>query len=173
MQLAARVRASAPRAAAAARVPRVVANAVDSTAAGPASPAVSVGIDLGTTNSVVAVVTPEAGPFCLPVQGESTLMPSVVAFTDAQGGVLVGRPARAQASANPENTFYSVKRFLGQEHSAVAKVRDSLMPPGAHAPQRRRLRSPGPRTGAQGAGVRDGGRRERRRGVALPLARGR
>lgn len=77
-----------------------------------------IGIDLGTTNSVVAVM--EGGdPKVIPNQEGNRLTPSVVAFTD-KGDVLVGEPARRQAVTNPTRTIYSIKRFMGRRHSEVA-----------------------------------------------------
>jgi molecular chaperone DnaK len=72
-----------------------------------------IGIDLGTTNSVVAVI--EAGePTVLENSEGSRLTPSVVAFTRA-GERLVGAVARRQAVTNPENTIYSIKRLMGRK----------------------------------------------------------
>jgi molecular chaperone DnaK (HSP70) len=77
----------------------------------------SVGIDLGTTNSVVAVM--EGGKPTVIVNSEgSRLTPSVVAFTRI-GERLVGLLAKRQAVLNPENTIYSVKRFIGRRYSEV------------------------------------------------------
>ena len=71
----------------------------------------AVGIDLGTTNSVVSVL--EAGePVVVPNSEGSRTTPSVVAFTKA-GEVLVGEVAKRQAITNPERTFRSVKRHIG------------------------------------------------------------
>lgn len=81
----------------------------------------SVGIDLGTTNSVVSVM--EAGkPVVIvnPEGGRTT--PSIVAFT-SKGEQLVGQVARRQAAMNPENTLYSVKRFIGRRFSEVIDER--------------------------------------------------
>jgi molecular chaperone DnaK len=76
-----------------------------------------IGIDLGTTNSVVAVM--EAGkPTVIVNQEGSRLTPSVVAFTD-RGERLVGQVAKRQAITNAENTLYSVKRFIGRKYSEV------------------------------------------------------
>ena len=76
-----------------------------------------VGIDLGTTNSVVAVM--EAGiPTVITNAEGSRLTPSVVAFTKG-GERLVGQLARRQAVLNPENTIYSAKRFIGRHHDEV------------------------------------------------------
>jgi len=77
-----------------------------------------IGIDLGTTNSVVAVM--EGGvPKVLINQQGSRLTPSVVGFTD-KGERLVGQPARHQQITNPKNTVFSIKRFMGRRHSEVA-----------------------------------------------------
>ena len=77
----------------------------------------SVGIDLGTTNSVVAVM--EGGKPTVIVNSEgSRLTPSVVAFTRT-GERLVGQLAKRQAVLNPENTIYSAKRFIGRRYSEV------------------------------------------------------
>jgi molecular chaperone DnaK len=76
-----------------------------------------IGIDLGTTNSVVAVM--EGGePTVIANQEGSRLTPSVVAFT-SKGETLVGEPARRQAVTNPKGTIYSIKRFMGRRHSEV------------------------------------------------------
>jgi molecular chaperone DnaK len=76
-----------------------------------------IGIDLGTTNSVVSVME-GATPKVLINQQGSRLTPSVVAFTD-KGERLVGQPARHQQITNPKNTVYSIKRFMGRRHSEV------------------------------------------------------
>ena len=70
-----------------------------------------IGIDLGTTNSVVAVLE-GANPNVIPNSEGGRTTPSVVAYT-ANGETLVGQLAKRQAVVNPENTFYSVKRFIG------------------------------------------------------------
>jgi molecular chaperone DnaK len=76
-----------------------------------------VGIDLGTTNSVIATV--EGGhPTVIPNAEGSRTTPSVVAFTD-QGERLVGQLARRQAILNPKGTIYSAKRFIGRRHDEV------------------------------------------------------
>jgi molecular chaperone DnaK len=76
-----------------------------------------IGIDLGTTNSVVAVM--EGGePNVIANQEGSRLTPSVVAFT-AKGETLVGDPAKRQAVTNPRGTVYSIKRFMGRRHDEV------------------------------------------------------
>ena len=76
-----------------------------------------IGIDLGTTNSVVAVV--EGGdPTVIPNQEGSRLTPSVSAFTK-EGETLVGQVAKRQAITNPENTVFSIKRFMGRRYEEV------------------------------------------------------
>ncbi|MFO0896910.1 MAG: molecular chaperone DnaK [Pirellulales bacterium] len=77
-----------------------------------------IGIDLGTTNSVVAVMEGKEAKV-IPNQEGNRLTPSVVAFTD-KGDVLVGEPARRQAVTNPKRTVYSIKRFMGRRHDEVA-----------------------------------------------------
>ncbi|HUY54021.1 MAG TPA: Hsp70 family protein, partial [Candidatus Nanopelagicaceae bacterium] len=77
----------------------------------------TVGIDLGTTNSVVAVM--EGGePVVIPNTEGGRTTPSVVAFTKG-GERLVGQLARRQAAVNPENTVYSIKRFMGRLFNEV------------------------------------------------------
>ncbi|HMP52050.1 MAG TPA: Hsp70 family protein, partial [Candidatus Melainabacteria bacterium] len=77
----------------------------------------SVGIDLGTTNSVVAVMEGGQPTVISNAEGGRTT-PSVVAFTKS-GERLVGQLARRQAVLNPENTVYSIKRFMGRRFSEV------------------------------------------------------
>src|SRR5262245_44502368 len=77
-----------------------------------------IGIDLGTTNSVVAVMEGKEAKVIPNAEG-NRLTPSVVAFTD-KGEVLVGEPARRQAVTNPTRTVYSIKRFMGRRHNEVA-----------------------------------------------------
>src|SRR3989442_7289093 len=76
-----------------------------------------VGIDLGTTNSVVAIMDGKE-PKVIANEEGSRLTPSVVAFDD-KGEVLVGQIARRQAITNPENTVYSIKRFMGRKFDEV------------------------------------------------------
>jgi molecular chaperone DnaK len=76
-----------------------------------------IGIDLGTTNSVVAVME-GAEPKVLINQQGSRTTPSVVGFTD-KGERLVGQPARHQQVTNPKNTVFSIKRFMGRRHNEV------------------------------------------------------
>jgi len=77
-----------------------------------------IGIDLGTTNSVVAVME-GTSPKVLINSSGSRLTPSVVGFTD-KGERLVGQIARHQQVTNPENTVFSIKRFMGRRHSEVS-----------------------------------------------------
>ena len=76
-----------------------------------------IGIDLGTTNSVVAIMEGSEVKVIPNAEG-NRLTPSVVAFTD-KGDVLVGEPAKRQAVTNPTRTIYSIKRFMGRRHSEV------------------------------------------------------
>jgi len=76
----------------------------------------AIGIDLGTTNSVVAVV--QGGePVVIPNQEGNRTTPSVVAFTD-KGERLVGQIAKRQAITNPENTVFSIKRLMGRRYNS-------------------------------------------------------
>ena len=77
-----------------------------------------IGIDLGTTNSVVAVMEGKDVKVIPNAEG-NRLTPSVVAFTD-KGETVVGEPARRQAVTNPTRTVYSIKRFMGRRHNEVA-----------------------------------------------------
>src|SRR5271154_1043164 len=76
-----------------------------------------IGIDLGTTNSVVSVIEGSEVKV-IPNQEGNRLTPSVVAFTD-KGDRLVGDPAKRQAITNPRRTVYSIKRFMGRRHREV------------------------------------------------------
>lgn len=78
-----------------------------------------VGIDLGTTNSVVAVMEGGQATVIPSSEGQRTT-PSVVAYTK-KGDLLVGQIAKRQAVINPENTFYSVKRFIGRKTGEVSE----------------------------------------------------
>ena len=75
-----------------------------------------IGIDLGTTNSCVAVMT-GGEPVVIPNSEGSRTTPSVVAFTD-KGERLVGAIAKRQAITNPENTIFSIKRLIGRKFNA-------------------------------------------------------
>src|SRR5687767_13212772 len=78
-----------------------------------------IGIDLGTTNSVVAVMEGDQPKVLINAQG-SRLTPSVVAFTE-KGERLVGTTAKHQQVTNPKNTIFSIKRFMGRRHKEVAQ----------------------------------------------------
>src|SRR3954449_3394778 len=84
-----------------------------------------IGIDLGTTNSVVAVMEGSEVKV-IPNQEGNRLTPSVVAFTD-KGERLVGDPAKRQAITNPRRTIYSIKRFMGRRHAEV-QSEEKLVP---------------------------------------------
>src|ERR1700694_105065 len=76
-----------------------------------------IGIDLGTTNSVVAIMEGGEGKVIATQEGVR-LTPSVAAFTD-KGERLVGDPAKRQAVTNSRRTVYSIKSFMGRRHSEV------------------------------------------------------
>ena len=78
-----------------------------------------IGIDLGTTNSVVAIMEGSEAKVLTNEEGARTT-PSVVGF-GRDGEVMVGQVARRQAVTNPENTVYSIKRFMGRHHDEVTK----------------------------------------------------
>src|SRR5882762_7545493 len=83
----------------------------------------TVGIDLGTTNSLVAYIDAKTGePKCIPGPLGSTLCPSVVSL-DADGSIIVGEPARRRLLTQPERTIYSVKRLMGR---GVADIQNEL-----------------------------------------------
>ena len=82
-----------------------------------------VGIDLGTTNSLVAHIEPQTdAPKCIPGPLGSTLCPSIVSV-DPDGSIIVGEPARRRLLTQPERTIYSVKRLMGR---GPADVQDEL-----------------------------------------------
>src|SRR5215831_13814203 len=83
-----------------------------------------IGIDLGTTNSVMAVM--EGGePTVIPTAEGSRLLPSVVAVNPKTHERLVGQASRRQAVVNPENTIFSIKRFMGRKFTD-AEVQKAL-----------------------------------------------
>src|SRR5256885_17159351 len=91
----------------------------------------TVGIDLGTTNSVIAVM--EGGePVVIPNSEGSRTTPSVVAFTKS-GERLVGTLARRQAAVTPENTVYSTKRFMARRFGEGSPKRKTGPYPGTPA----------------------------------------
>ena len=75
-----------------------------------------VGIDLGTTNSLVAYMD-HGTPRVIAARHERAMVPSVVALTD--NGLIVGDSAKEHLTRNPERTVYSVKRFMGRRHHEV------------------------------------------------------
>ena len=82
-----------------------------------------VGIDLGTTFSLIAFLDPQTGaPKCIPGPYGSALCPSVVSV-DPDGKIIVGEPARERLLTQPERTIYSVKRLMGR---GLADIRDEL-----------------------------------------------
>jgi molecular chaperone DnaK len=86
-----------------------------------------IGIDLGTTNSCVAVMENGKPRVLENAEGKRTT-PSVIAYVD-EGEVLVGDPAKRQAVTNPENTIYAVKRLIGRKFDEDVVKRDiELMP---------------------------------------------
>src|SRR5215468_8986580 len=86
-----------------------------------------IGIDLGTTNSCVAIM--ESGdPTVLANSEGSRITPSVVAFTDS-GERLVGQVARRQSITNPENTIFAIKRLIGRRYDDPITLKDKGMVP--------------------------------------------
>src|SRR3989337_3384842 len=108
-----------------------------------------IGIDLGTTNSCVAVV--EGGePVVIPNSEGSRITPSVVAFTK-DGERLVGQVAKRQAVTNPENTIFSIKRFMGRNYDEVTEemkmvpykvIKDEYGRAGVEVPNMKRRSTP-------------------------------
>ncbi len=86
-----------------------------------------IGIDLGTTNSCVAVMEGKSKRVIENSEGDRTT-PSIVAFTD-DGEVLVGQPAKRQAVTNPHNTLFAIKRLIGRRYSDDVVQRDIQMVP--------------------------------------------
>ncbi|RKZ55264.1 MAG: molecular chaperone DnaK, partial [Gammaproteobacteria bacterium] len=85
-----------------------------------------IGIDLGTTNSCVAVMDGDSVKVLENAEGERTT-PSVVAYTDDE--VVVGSPAKRQAVTNPENTIFAVKRLIGRRFDEDVVQRDIKLVP--------------------------------------------
>jgi molecular chaperone DnaK len=92
-----------------------------------AAMAKAIGIDLGTTNSCVAVMEGREAKVIENAEGMRTT-PSMVAFTD-QGEVLVGQPAKRQAITNPENTLFAIKRLIGRRYDDPTTQKDKGMVP--------------------------------------------
>src|SRR6202162_2199554 len=87
----------------------------------------AIGIDLGTTNSCVAVMEGNKARVIENAEGGRTT-PSMVAFTD-DGQVLVGQPAKRQSITNPENTVYAIKRLIGRRYDDPITAKDKAMVP--------------------------------------------
>src|SRR4030081_3186789 len=87
----------------------------------------AIGIDLGTTNSCVAVMEGNKAKVIENSEGGRTT-PSMVAFTD-DGEVLVGQPAKRQSITNPENTVYAIKRLIGRRYDDPITEKDKTMVP--------------------------------------------
>jgi molecular chaperone DnaK len=87
----------------------------------------AIGIDLGTTNSCVALMEGNKAKVIENVEGARTT-PSVVAFTDS-GEVLVGQPAKRQSITNPENTIFAIKRLIGRRYDDPITQKDKGMVP--------------------------------------------
>src|SRR5882672_1917054 len=87
----------------------------------------AIGIDLGTTNSCVAVMEGNKARVIENAEGGRTT-PSMVAFTD-DGQVLVGQPAKRQSITNPENTIYAIKRLIGRRYDDPITEKDKTMVP--------------------------------------------
>ena len=113
-----------------------------------------IGIDLGTTNSVVAIMEGREPKVIVNEEG-SRITPSVVAW-DEKGEILVGQIAKRQAVTNPENTIFSSKRFIGRRYDEVsseltAVTFDVVAGPDEWVPAQERLEP--------GRGLRDSNRR--------------
>ncbi|HZZ37302.1 MAG TPA: Hsp70 family protein, partial [Caulobacteraceae bacterium] len=86
-----------------------------------------IGIDLGTTNSCVAIMDGKSPKVIENAEGARTT-PSVIAILD-DGSRLVGQPAKRQAVTNPENTFFAIKRLIGRPYDDPVVERDRKMVP--------------------------------------------
>jgi len=82
-----------------------------------------VGIDLGTTNSLVAFINPDKQPQVINDAGKGVLVPSVVHFSDS-GDVTVGNEAKEYLTTDPQNTIFSVKRLLGRSYNDIENYKD-------------------------------------------------
>ncbi|GME90885.1 unnamed protein product [Ambrosiozyma monospora] len=91
------------------------------------APVKVIGIDLGTTNSAVAVIEGETPKILEDSEGNRTT-PSIVAFTQ-DGSVLIGNPAKRQSIVNHENTFYATKRLIGRKFDDEEVQKDAKMVP--------------------------------------------
>ena len=104
-----------------------------------------IGIDLGTTNSVVAIMEGKEPKVIVNEEGDR-ITPSVVAW-DEQGEVLVGQIAKRQAITNPEGTVFSAKRFIGRRFDEIKPEELKRVPFKVVAPRQRRRRVRGARQG--------------------------
>ena len=86
-----------------------------------------IGIDLGTTNSAVAVLEGQEAKIIINAEGNRTT-PSFVAY-QKEGEILVGQPAKRQAVTNPKNTIYAIKRLIGRKYDSEVVQRDIKMVP--------------------------------------------
>ncbi|WP_432714913.1 Hsp70 family protein, partial [Pedobacter sp.] len=84
-----------------------------------------VGIDLGTTNSLVAFINPDQKPQVINDLGRGLLVPSIVHFNE-HGDALVGNEAKEFLTTDPENTIFSVKRLLGRSYKDVEAHQDTF-----------------------------------------------
>jgi molecular chaperone HscA len=82
-----------------------------------------VGIDLGTTNSLVAFINPDKQPQVINDTGKGVLVPSIVHFSDA-GDITVGNEAKEYLTTDPHNTIFSVKRLLGRSYKDIENYKD-------------------------------------------------
>ena len=98
----------------------------------------TIGIDLGTTNSCMAVLEGGEPTVIENAEGGRTT-PSVVAFTQS-GERLVGTVAKRQAVTNPQNTVFSIKRFMGRKEAEVREEESIVPVQGRLRPERRRAR---------------------------------
>ncbi|MGA8587054.1 MAG: Hsp70 family protein, partial [Roseiarcus sp.] len=87
----------------------------------------AIGIDLGTTNSCVAVMEGSSAKVIENAEGARTT-PSMVAFTES-GEILVGQPAKRQSIVNPENTIFAIKRLIGRRYDDPITQKDKGMVP--------------------------------------------
>ncbi|MCX6209611.1 MAG: Hsp70 family protein, partial [Bacteroidetes bacterium] len=78
-----------------------------------------VGIDLGTTNSLVAIIHPETKqPICLKEHNANSIVPSIIYF-DEKNNIIVGEEAQKHLEINPENTIFSSKRLMGKSYNDI------------------------------------------------------
>ena len=86
-----------------------------------------IGIDLGTTNSCVAILDGDTARVIENAEGDRTT-PSIIAYTD-DGEILVGQPAKRQSITNPKNTLFAIKRLIGRRYEDEEVQRDiKIMP---------------------------------------------